>query len=378
METYQNGTVIKRERTKGPDVWAFRYRQRDLQGNVRYVSEIFSDVRECPTKAAAEKKVLPLRKRINEQRVCATFGDLADRYEAEDLPTNPHTRQGYLGNLQHLRAKWNKERLDSIIANIMGVQLWINTLKDKYGNEYSKQTRQHIRNLMHKIFEDGILWGLLPIQRNPIDLVRVKQGARKKRRNLILSAEQIDTLLRDPLLIACVKAIIMIAACTGMRISEILGLRWDDIDFANGFIAILRRADGNNIAQTKSPESEQEKYPMHPILAGALKEWRKAAEPIEGWLFGSALTGRPFHARSLAKCHLRPAGKRAGIQGLGWHTFRHTYRALLADLEQPLDVQQALMRHSDVGMTLEYGKFSAKRTERLRQANDKVVKLVAG
>jgi integrase len=94
-------------------------------------------------------------------------------------------------------------------------------------------------------------------------------------------------------------------------------------------------------------------------------------------LANELLTERPFHAKTLLTNHLKPAGKRAGIDGLGWHTFRHTYRAPLADLGETLDVQKELMRHSDVAMTLEYGKFSAKRADRLRTANSKVVQLVA-
>lgn len=374
---YQKGTIVRVKRANGPDVWVLRYRRYDLQGGSRLVAEQFSDVRECPKKTDAERKAAELRKRINDQRVCATFNDLADKYEAEDMPANPHTAQGYRGNLKHLRARWGTTRIDVIIGNIMAVQLWLNSLKDGSGKDYSIQTRRHVRNLMHRIFEDGMLWGVLPLQRNPIDLVEVKQGIRKKRRKLILTPKQIDDLLRDPKLMDHVKAMIMVAVCTGMRISEILGLRWEDVNFENKTISILRRADGNHIGQTKSVESEHDSYPMHAVLAAALRNWKASREAIEGWVFGSTSTNRPFHAKTLLTNHLKPAGRRAGIEGLGWHTFRHTYRALLADLEEPMDVQQALMRHSDIHMTLEYGKFSAKRADRLRAANAEVVALVS-
>ena len=373
---YQKGAIVRVRRAKGPDVWVLRYRRYDLAGGSRMVAEQFSDVRECPKKSDAERKAAELRKRINDQRVCATFNDLADKYEAEDMPKNPHTRQGYMGNLKHLRARWGNERTDQIIGNIMGVQLWMNNLKDERGKDYSVQTRRHVRNLMHRIFEDAMLWGILPLQRNPIDLVEVRQGVRKKRRKLILTPQQIDTLLRDPKLLDHVKAMVMVAVCTGMRISEILGLRWDDIDFSKGTIAILRRADGKHLGQTKSQESEHDSYPMHPFLAEALRKWREQQEPIEGWLFGSAITNRPFHAKTLLTNHLKPAGKRAGLEGIGWHTFRHSYRAFLADVDSPLEVQQALMRHRDIKVTLDYGKFSSKRAQKLRAANAELVNLL--
>jgi integrase len=318
---------------------------------------------------------LQLQKKINEKRFCATFGDLADKYEKESLPANLHTRKSYLANLKHLHARWGAERIEVIIANVMSVQLWLNNLKDKQGAEYSIQTRRHIRNLMHRVFEDGMLRGTIPLQRNPIELVKIREGPRKRRRKLVLSGEQIDKLLRDKELPDHVKSMIMVAVCTGMRVSEVLGLRWEDVGFERSVISIVRRADGKNVGRTKSEESEREDYPMHKKLADALHSWRETKEPIKGWVFGSAITERPFHASTMLADHLRPAGERAGINGLGWHTFRHTYRALLADLEEPLEVQQALMRHSDIAMTSEYGKFSSRRAEQLRQANARVVNL---
>jgi integrase len=50
-----------------------------------------------------------------------------------------------------------------------------------------------------------------------------------------------------------------------------------------------------------------------------------------------------------------PAGQTIGIPNLGWYAFRHTYRTLLDDLGTPIDVQQKLMRHSDIRTTMNYG-----------------------
>lgn len=359
----------------------FRYRRYDVNGIAQRISEQFSDVIECPTKAHAERKIADRRNQINAERACVFFSDLADKYEAEDLPTlRPHTQRSNLGNLRILRARWDDVRLDRMVSDLMGIQLWINNLKGPKGNDYSRGTRQHVRNLLHKIFEDAMLWGLISLQRNPISLIEVKAGARKKARKLILTPKQIAALVADERLPLHVKMMIRIAACTGMRISEILGLQWTDVNFESGVIAIVRSADCQHIGMTKTADSETESYPMHPLLSEALQAWKRHPEyiPINGWVFGSALTGRPFHASSLRDEHLKPAGERAGITGLGWHTFRHTYRAMLADLEVPLEVQQALMRHSDISMTIEYGKFSSQRSVRMRQVNAKVVSLVSG
>ena len=70
---------------------------------------------------------------------------------------------------------------------------------------------------------------------------------------------------------------------------------------------------------------------------------------------------------------LRPAGIAIGFgDGLGWHTFRHTYRTWLDETGAPITVQQELMRHADVRTTFEYGEAL---TPSKRKANLKVVKM---
>jgi integrase len=81
----------------------------------------------------------------------------------------------------------------------------------------------------------------------------------------------------------------------------------------------------------------------------------RASAWVNGWLFGSPMTGRPYHRDALHKDYLIPAAQKIGLPKLGWHDFRHTYRAMLRDLELPLEVQQKLMRHTTIEMTAKYG-----------------------
>jgi len=71
---------------------------------------------------------------------------------------------------------------------------------------------------------------------------------------------------------------------------------------------------------------------------------------------------------------LKPKGEEIGIARLGWHTFRHTYRALLDETGAPIGVQQKLMRHSNVATTMNvYGSASMRAKQ---QANSKVIQMV--
>src|SRR5215471_3207418 len=67
-------------------------------------------------------------------------------------------------------------------------------------------------------------------------------------------------------------------------------------------------------------------------------------------------------------------GETVGLLGVGWHTFRHTYRTLIDDVGTPLGVQQRLMRHADIKTTMNtYGSAFEKSK---RRANSRVAALV--
>jgi hypothetical protein len=109
-------------------------------------------------------------------------------------------------------------------------------------------------------------------------------------------------------------------------------------------------------------------------LPSVLEMWRTEQEPVNGWLFGNIQTGRPFWRGQLQKNHLVPLGNRHRIPHLGWHAFRHTYRAMMRELQTPLEMQRTLMRHSDINTTFSYGE--ERRREVGRPSNKKVVEML--
>lgn len=124
---------------------------------------------------------------------------------------------------------------------------------------------------------------------------------------------------------------------------------------------------------TKTETSEDE-LPLHPALVEVLREWREAELPVNGWLFGNLDAGMPYHADTMRQRHLNRAAAQVGLPKLGWHAFRHTYRARLAELGLPLEVQQKLMRHASIEMTTRYGRNSMLHVT--RPANAQLVEMV--
>ena len=233
----------------------------------------------------------------------------------------------------------------------------------------SPKTRGQVRALMHLLFERAMLWELIELQRNPIELVKVKGVSRRQRKPQILAPEKFQELvdkLRDPY-----RTMAIVAMCTGLRVSEVLALRWEHIDFKAGVMMVQQGVVNGRIGKVKT-EASCDEVPLDPAFADVLLIWK--GDRSEGLVFPSHVTGGCYHAGMIQRQVLKPKGVTIGVSDLGWHTFRHTYRTLLDETGAPIGVQQKLMRHSNVATTMNiYGSA----TLRAKQAaNSKVVQIV--
>src|SRR4029077_10935581 len=118
-----------------------------------------------------------------------------------------------------------------------------------------------------------------------------------------------------------------LAGCTGLRISEVMGLRWTGINFETLAMEIREGYARSQVTKLKS-ECSQDELPLDPGVATILLEWKRLCpETIGDWVFPSPRTNKPYDSCSLRKKVLSAAAKRAKIQvPLGWHTLRHSYR----------------------------------------------------
>jgi integrase len=348
-KTYQRGSVVLKERANGPDVWTFRF----TEGNMRR-SIILGDTKQFPTKALAEKEADKHRGQVASLSRSLNIAEAIERYMIEDMPTRESTRRSCMSNLAHIRTRWGKVAAATMVRDLVEVEMWLNGLEKKTGGQLSKKTRQHVKAQLHVLFESIMRWGGLELQRNPIGLLRVKGRPMPTRQQTIVSVEQYHQILA--IVPPHVGMMVQLAMYLGLRASEILGLRWEDIDLEKGILTVNRSVVGMHADMTKTVASNDD-LPLHDSLVAALRMWRWQDEVLmtSGWLFCSPVTSRPYHRDSLQVRYLKPAGTQVGLPRLGWHSFRHTYRAMMRDLELPMEVQQRLMRHADIRTTSQYG-----------------------
>ncbi|MGO9084577.1 MAG: tyrosine-type recombinase/integrase [Candidatus Sulfotelmatobacter sp.] len=362
MSRYQQGCLYRESRKAGPDVWVFRYR--DGQANRK---EIVGTVEQFPSRKAAMKACESLRANINqESRSPRTVGELVTHYTAMELPNKtPYTAEVYAGYLKTwIQPKWEGFSLSDV--RTVAVETWLKSVPLADG------TKAKLRNLMHALYNHAMRWEFF--DRNPITLVR--QSAKRTRVPDVLTVEEIGKLLgelADPW-----RTAVYVAVTTGLRVSELLALKWADMDFAAGEIHLSRGIVRQHIGQMKT-EASRKPVPLDAGLADVLLGWRGRCPYNQDadYIFASPDKNgsQPYWPNAAMEDHIRPAAKRAGIQKrLGWHTLRHTYGTLVKSQGADVATTQALMRHANASITMD--RYVQAVTPAKREAQSRVVNLI--
>lgn len=349
-DRYQQGSLRRVPRSKGPDAWEFRFSV--YENGARKQRQLTLSTSKYPTEAAVRRKVEALLLKLNADTTAMalqepTLGAVIDVYKREEMPERAKSQQNYrLLMDRHIQPKWGEKVLSDVRAH--AVEVWLKELG------YSPETKRHIKSMMYRLFELAMKRGWLEAQRNPMSLVRVK-GRSRVIEKVVLTPEQMLMVrenLEDPYLLMA-----ELACYLGLRICEVLGLMWCDFDPEAKTLSICRSAVDGVVADVKS-EASRDIIPLNDEFIALILRWHQIAPASEeGWMFPSVITGRPYHAGILLRRHLHPLAKKIGVSRLGWHTFRHTFRSWLDSVGTAVGVQQKMMRHADVTTTMNvYGK----------------------
>lgn len=358
---YQNGCLYREKRKSSPDVWVFRYR--DGQANRK---EKIGTVEQFPNRKAAMQACELLRANINrDTRSPRTFGDLATHYQQHELPNKtPYTQEVYAGFLRtRILPEWGEH---SLSVRSVDVEEWLSTLPLANG------TRAKLRNLMHALYNHAMRWEFF--DRNPITLVR--QSAKRERIPDVLTVEEIGKLLVE--LPEPWRTAVYVAVTTGLRVSELLGLKWGDVDFAAGEIRLSRGIVRQHVGEMKT-EASRKPVPMDSGLADVLTAWREVAPHQQDgdYIFASpAKRGtQPYWPNAAMDDYILPAVRRAGIpKRVRWHTFRHTFGTLVNREGADVATTQALMRHANASITMD--RYVQSVTPAKREAQSRLVQAI--
>jgi len=288
-----------------------------------------------------------------------TLNEYLDRWleTAAKPKVRPKTLLGYRNLLDcHIRPALGTRPLGKISP--LEVQQAFQTMQEK---GLSARTIEYARMILKQAFRQAIQWRLLTF--NPCDGVPIPR--RERREMQALSPEQARRFL------AVARgtrhgALFELALTTGLRPSEYLALKWEDIDFERGTLSVVRSLDaepggGYRLEETKTRNSRRV-VKLLPGVLSALLEHRQAQQrqreeagerwKEQGFVFTNELGG-PLERHNLAHRHLRKILEEAGLPQIRLYDLRHTAATLALSAGVPVKVVSEMLGHSSVALTLD-------------------------
>lgn len=173
------------------------------------------------------------------------------------------------------------------------------------------------------------------------------------------------------------RPLLLTAIFTGLRSSELRGLRWEDVDLEKRELHVRQRADRYSTMGKPKSDAGERTVPLTPMVVNALREWKLACPKSEGGLVFPSTGGLVEHHKNIIERGLIPTLIAAGVtvdetsdegnpiklaKYTGLHAFRHFYaswcinRRAEGGLELPAKVVQERLGHSSIMMTMDvYG-----------------------
>jgi integrase len=253
------------------------------------------------------------------------------------------------------------------------VEAWLSS-KQKAGLGW--WSRIDLKGIMSAIFTTAKNWNMYEGD-NPTEGVRIgrKELAREKR---LLNAEELCQILAS--VSEQWRFLVLILLATGLRISEALALKWNDVDFDAATLRIERRWYRGDLDQTKTANSTAV-VQLGP-LAVEFRHRYPGPRSLDQFVFIGEDGIMPPDDRDILRYEFRPVLKRLKLYypGFGWHAFRRqniTWRQTVGGAT-PMEAQKAA-RHGSLDMTMLYTLTDVEREkEQVRAIMDKLIGVARG
>ncbi|MDY6793699.1 MAG: tyrosine-type recombinase/integrase [Actinomycetota bacterium] len=294
-----------------------------------------------------------------------TFKELAGEWlKIKKKEIRPNTYVAYKSCVKKLEKHIGDKKIKAIGPKE------VDQLAGKLSDEdISASTVSRSLSILFSIFKKAVQWGYIPS--NPAEYVKKPQVNKpeveylepEEVKRLLKAAGELDEIWgkkdhkRDYM--TCRKALLMFACLTGARQSEILGLRWGDLDLEERRAYIRQVLQGGKFYPPKS-QAGRRVIDLPPVLVEELKTHRlRQAVELEqnpGDLVFTTSEGTPMDRRNATQRILEPSLTRAELRKVGFHALRHSYVSMLIAQGESVKTVQTLAGHSTARMTVDvYG-----------------------
>jgi len=145
---------------------------------------------------------------------------------------------------------------------------------------------------------------------------------------------------------------VSLIAATGLRIGELLALRWSALDLEGATLAVRESVFEGTFQPPKTLHAVRT-LPLGRHAVGTLGSHRERVTRTAAadLVFGNG-SGKPLRQSKLLRNVVQPAAERAGLGRVTWHQFRHIHSSLLNDLRVPVKIAQEQLGHASISTTL--------------------------
>ena len=230
-------------------------------------------------------------------------------------------------------------------------------------SKLSPESMDKIRDVLSSILQSAVRYELLV--KNPVEGVRLPKPKQGKRSKPFVTPDQFIALLN--LIAEPYASMTYVSVYTGLRVSELVGLRWRNVHHDS--ISIEQRYCRGDWGIPKS-EASNATVPVNrsvierihhlktvvvEVKAGSGTRRYQAVKSCgpEDLVFQSVRTGSPMRDNNILVRHIKPAARKVGLSFVNWQVLRRSFATWLKLAGADIKDAQALMRHSRASTTLD-------------------------
>ena len=364
------GSITKKKTPKGAVRWYVvldRGRDPVTGKRVRKWYGAYATKREATAQLASLQGELHRGTYVEPSR--QTLGVFLDEWlPAMRSTIKPTTYTSYSHVLAHARDRIGEVPLRDLGApqlNALYAELLTAGRKDGSGG-LAPRTVRYCHTVLHRALRDAVRWGLLA--RNPTELAdppRESADAHDSKRGMqVWDADTLRAFLAATADHRLYPAFVL-AASTGMRRGEVLGLRWQDVDLEAGRLSVAQGlvTVGYEVQfSTPKTKRSRRRVELDPDTVAVLRSWR-ARQLAERMAWGPAWTdtglvvtqedGTWVHPHSLSAAFGRAVRSAPGVDPIRFHDLRHTHATLLLSANVHPKVVSERLGHATTAITLD-------------------------
>lgn len=273
-------------------------------------------------------------------------------------------------------AKSTRDRYKGVLKNYLTPQFGDLCLRDitvltidRYFVGFGQATNleyesvDKIRDVLSSVLGSAVRYELLV--KNPAEGVRLPRKKRGKKIKPWVTQAQFGSLIQ--LISEPYATMVFVAVFTGLRVSELIGLRWNDV--LEDSIVIDERCCRGDWGAPKS-DASNDTIPVNKAVIERINRLKamtvdvRAGRGIRHYkvvksdgpddlVFQSVLTGAAMRDNNILKRHIKPAARKAGLDFVNWRCLRTSYATWLKEAKADVKDAQKLMRHSRASTTLD-------------------------